>query len=281
MIFLKQSIGFVLGIAIASSFFIPVVTAAPPVLGSGNWAGYVSREGEHEGVGAKWIVPKANTETPIRGHATWVGVGGFGSTDLIQSGTLALVDGNGIAHYRAWYELLPEAAVIIPLEVRAGDRISVSINKKTGDTWHIAFVNLTTKKSFTKLVEYESAGTTADWVHEMASLGDSIKLPLDDFPPVTFTDAWTTVDGARLSITESKGSRVYMNDDARTPLVRVNKATKNGSEFTISRTSKKVTLGSVNKNNQKISVQNARIKDISLKKLSATETPFSLTVKWE
>ena len=48
--------------------------------------------------------------------AFWVGLGGYASTarkHLEQVGTEADCDSNGVAHYSAWYELVPQASVTV------------------------------------------------------------------------------------------------------------------------------------------------------------------------
>ena len=52
--------------------------------------------------------------------ATWVGIGGVTSNDLIQAGTQAIIQ-KGQTSYEAWYELLPGYQTIIPLTINAGD----------------------------------------------------------------------------------------------------------------------------------------------------------------
>ncbi|HEY6019963.1 MAG TPA: G1 family glutamic endopeptidase [Candidatus Paceibacterota bacterium] len=77
-----------------------------------NWSGYVADQGDYSAVSATWVVPQAQYPTgstaDIAADATWVGVGGVDSRDLIQAGTQALVDSSGATQYQAWYELLPD-----------------------------------------------------------------------------------------------------------------------------------------------------------------------------
>src|SRR5580704_493414 len=93
---------------------------------SSNWAGYVANSSDYRGVGATWSVPTATNVAPsgISADATWVGIGGLTSNDLIQAGTQIVTD-NGSVEYEAWYETLPNAQEMVPFTVHAGDSVSV------------------------------------------------------------------------------------------------------------------------------------------------------------
>ena len=72
------------------------LTAAGPATGatvgvpniSGNWAGYVATGSSITSVTGSWTVPSAGTVPPGL-SATWVGIGGYKTSDLIQAGTPA------------------------------------------------------------------------------------------------------------------------------------------------------------------------------------------------
>jgi hypothetical protein len=66
---------------------------------SNNWAGYVATGGTFTSVSGSWIVPQVNA-TGTSSDATWVGIGGTTSRDLIQTGTRAVVNSNGQVSYQ-------------------------------------------------------------------------------------------------------------------------------------------------------------------------------------
>src|SRR4051812_46343961 len=57
---------------------------------SRNWAGYVADSGTYTGVSGSWNVPTPSSSED-GSNATWVGIGGVDSRDLLQSGTQAIV----------------------------------------------------------------------------------------------------------------------------------------------------------------------------------------------
>ena len=115
---------------------------------SGNWAGYVASPGSGvTSVSGHWTVPTAGTLPPGSLLSTWVGIGGYNTSDLIQAGTqqisapLSSVIAGGA--YGAWYELLPAGPVFFTgcspdpaCTVAPGDVMSVTISGG-GSNWTI------------------------------------------------------------------------------------------------------------------------------------------------
>jgi Peptidase A4 family len=77
--------------------------------------------------------------------ATWVGITGTGSHDLLQAGTQDVGSGSRQSQYQAWIELLAHAAQQVPLAVAPGDSVSVSITEQGADSgiWQISMKNNT------------------------------------------------------------------------------------------------------------------------------------------
>src|SRR5205807_743579 len=67
-------------------------TPASSASRSSNWSGYVANGGSFTAVTATWVVPQVSA-TSTGADATWVGIGGLNSRDLIQAGTQASVGG--------------------------------------------------------------------------------------------------------------------------------------------------------------------------------------------
>jgi hypothetical protein len=79
-------------------------------LGSGqsrNWSGYVATGGSFTSVAGTWTVPALSTRQAFASDATWVGIGGVSSSDLIQAGTEETTSRSGQVGYNAWVETLP------------------------------------------------------------------------------------------------------------------------------------------------------------------------------
>lgn len=72
---------------------------------STNWSGYVAK-GNFAMVQGDFIQPTINPSNPSYTHeSTWVGLGGYSSNKLVQTGT-AMNTYNGTNNYYAWYEYL-------------------------------------------------------------------------------------------------------------------------------------------------------------------------------
>ena len=174
---------------------------------SGNWAGYVvpnfQTGQKYTAASASWVVaPVAygQTATGSEGSdeyaASWVGIGGF-CTDLgctidptlIQLGTQSAVAPDGTASYAAFYEMLPQPPVAIPLAINPGDQVTASlkclgacVGKK--QPWTLTMTNLATNQSWSRTVAYASSQLSAEWIEEAPVMGGV--LPLADFNVASF-----------------------------------------------------------------------------------------------
>jgi hypothetical protein len=203
---------------------------------SRNWSGYVATGGtSYTSVSGTWVVPKPDANVPGI-DATWVGIGGANTTDLIQAGTEATVNPDGTVTYDAWTETLPQATRTISLSVSAGDTVSVSITEQSSGLWLIEMKNVTTGKSFTTTIRYNSSKSSAEWIEEAPSVGRGI-APLDSFGSLKFSAGSTVVDGKRQTIAGAGAKAVTMTDAANQPLAVPSAIGGDGSSFTVTRTS--------------------------------------------
>lgn len=78
---------------------------------STNWSGYAvtSKRRRITAVTGSFVVPKVTGTAPFGFAATWMGIGGYNTHDLIQAGTAEDSKSGGLygKQYFAWYELLP------------------------------------------------------------------------------------------------------------------------------------------------------------------------------
>jgi hypothetical protein len=80
---------------------------------SHNWSGYAAGSGPYTGVTGTWTVPQPRLSGVAAGvGATWVGIGGVSSHDLIQAGTQEVTDGRGQAQFQTWIEMLSKARAV-------------------------------------------------------------------------------------------------------------------------------------------------------------------------
>lgn len=203
-----------------------------------NWSGYVSEGGTYTQVSGTWVVPTVTATGGTSADATWVGIGGVLSRDLIQAGTEAVPDANGTIDYEAWYELLPAGSQTVPLAVHPGDSISVSIREdgSASNEWLITFADNTTGATYATSVEYDSSLSSAEWIEEMPA-GVGLRVSLDDFGTVSFADGSTVENGATETIAGSDAEALTMQNDLGEPTAVPSALGADGASFTVERTS--------------------------------------------
>jgi hypothetical protein len=149
-----------------------------------NWSGYVVTPGSGRvtGVAGSFVVPSAGLLPPGFG-ATWAGIGGYRSQDLIQAGvaedslpSLPLIG----PQYYAWYELLPGAetpltgctpvgtadrAADAACAVAPGQQVRVDIVEVATNRWVIAMADQG-HWTWIHTFAYDSSGSSAEWILE-------------------------------------------------------------------------------------------------------------------
>jgi hypothetical protein len=205
---------------------------------SQNWAGYVSSGQTYTGVSGTWIVPipASPANTPTSADATWVGIGGVTSQDLIQSGTQEVVI-NGTPTFTAWIEGLPNYQQTIPLTIRGGDSVSVSLTEQTTNEWTISFTDNTTGQNYQITVPYTSSHSSAEWIEEMplavGARNRASFIPLDDFGTVQFETGATTINGTSQTIAGSGAQPMTMTTTDGSTLASPSSLT--GNAFLVTR----------------------------------------------
>jgi hypothetical protein len=139
-----------------------------------NWAGYASLPATGQKVTAvtgNWVVPTANL-VPPGFSATWTGIGGYNTGDLIQAGTTQ----DSLDGYYAWYEILPASETPIDgctgdalCTVNPGDAVSVDIHSLGGSQWSISMTNKG-HWTWSKTLGYPSTFSSAEWIVEAPTL---------------------------------------------------------------------------------------------------------------
>lgn len=227
--------------ALPFSFRVPI--SAPTAVNSSfgtntslNWSGYVASQGQFTSVDGTWTVPAVTSVTSTMADATWVGIGGVSSRDLIQAGTQALTDPSGSISYQAWYELLPSDMVTIPLTVNAGDSMIVSLAQTSSNVWQISFTNHTTGATYTTSVNYASSVSSAEWIEEMPTANIGF-VPLDNFGTVSFTGGSAVENGTTLTIAQAGAQPITMVTQGNLALASPSTLGSDGASFTVTRTS--------------------------------------------
>ncbi|VVB97228.1 Peptidase A4 family protein [uncultured archaeon] len=201
---------------------------------SDNWAGYVATGGSFTSVSGSWVVPQVSA-TGTSSDATWVGIGGTTSSDLIQTGTRAVANNNGKVSYQAWYEILPANSQNIPLTISAGDSITASISRPSANQWTISLIDSTTGQNYQTTVTYSSSLSSAEWIEEMPVRGRSF-IPLDNFGQVQFSALSAIKDGTLLTPAQANAQSVVMVNSLNQVLAQPSALGSDGASFTVTRT---------------------------------------------
>lgn len=145
-----------------------------------NWSGYAVTPsgGGVTAVSSTFTVPSAGL-VPPGFAATWAGIGGYNTSDLIQAGTAEQSPPSNPLlgpQYYAWYELLPNSETQLTgcsgdanCTVTPGDHINVSISLSGTNTWLISLSD-SGHWSWSKTVNYASSESSAEWILEAPTL---------------------------------------------------------------------------------------------------------------
>ncbi|MGH2998278.1 MAG: G1 family glutamic endopeptidase, partial [Gaiellaceae bacterium] len=179
---------------------------------SSNWAGYAVTGSTFTDVKGAWVQPAATCPATGSSYAAfWVGLGGAtGNGGLEQTGTEADCQ-NGRASYSAWYELLPDGSVQVPLAVTPGDTISAEVAADTtAGTATLTLTDVTTGQTFTTQQTPSVLDTSsAEWIAEAPSQcfgSRCLQLPLANFGAVQFSGSSTTANGHVGTISDASWS---------------------------------------------------------------------------
>jgi hypothetical protein len=169
---------------------------------STNWSGYMANNGTFSRISASW------TATTVTGNgsttsadATWIGIGGVSTGDLIQVGTDNIVSASGQVSSGAFYELLPNSSLSVPgVNVTAGDSMSASLVQVSSGEWTVSITDNTNNESYTTTVAYASSLSSAEWIEEDPSYSANRQIPFDNFGTASFSAGATTENGTNVTI---------------------------------------------------------------------------------
>jgi peptidase A4-like protein len=171
------------------------LTSAPARDGtvtSDNWSGYVAKGTDFTYAKASWKLTALDcAKSPNSYAGLWVGLDGYSSTTVEQTGTASDCNGKNPQYY-AWYEFFPAAPVTITsVPISPGNVLfgEVSYN---GSEFTLTMTNETTGKTFSKTGKVSGAKrSSAEWIAEAPTGGLGV-LPLADFGTESFGDDYTS-----------------------------------------------------------------------------------------
>jgi hypothetical protein len=154
---------------------------------STNWSGYAVLGSSFTSASGSWTVPTATCTSGDKYAAFWVGLDGYSSSTVEQTGTDSDCVGRSPSYY-AWYEFYPHPSFeITSLSIKPGDRMSASVVYSGGE-FTITITDETTGRSYTKSSTVSGAKrTSAEWIAEApCCTGGGGILPLSDFGTILF-----------------------------------------------------------------------------------------------
>jgi len=163
---------------------------------SNNWSGYAvtGNVGTFTQAAGSWIVPAVSCTSGTQYAAFWVGIDGYKSKTVEQTGTDSDCS-KGTPNYYAWYEFFPQPSfVITSMSVQPGDVMSASVTY-SGSKFTLKISNGRTGKSFSKTERVPGATRkSAEWIAEAPTSTGGIE-PLADFGTILFGEDSTAVSG--------------------------------------------------------------------------------------
>jgi peptidase A4-like protein len=225
------------------------VVHAPAVvrhLGNGtaqslNWSGYAAYKSgtAFSDVKGSWVAPSVTCPSRKAQYSSfWVGIDGYTSNSVEQTGTDSDCTGKGSSSYYAWYEMYPAGSVQISgFAVHPGDTISAEVSR-SGSTYTLTIKNVTTGRSFSTTSSQSGlANSSAEWVAEAPALCRvSCQIqPLADFGAVDFSGSYTTGNGHTGAISDSAWSNdaITMVTNGGTVKAQPTALTSNGTAFSV------------------------------------------------
>ncbi|MBO0772296.1 MAG: hypothetical protein J2P35_12635 [Actinobacteria bacterium] len=159
---------------------------------STNWAGYAAsgKDDRFRYIRATFFVPYVDCRsTPDSFSSHWIGLDGFASPTVEQTGVLAACDGTKPV-YQAWYEMFPRLPVYPDIKIRPGQAIVASVFRQSGTgRFTIRLADTTNGHHFTRILSCPSRvrcrRASAEVISEAPSTGSTI-LPLSDFRAENF-----------------------------------------------------------------------------------------------
>lgn len=133
-----------------------------------NWGGYAATGSGFNSVSATWRQPAASCNSYDDLYAPWVGIDGYGSSTVEQTG-VATDCSSGSPVNEPWYEMYPASPVYLSrgtYPVSAGDTISASVTHTTGSSYQLVLKDTTKGWTFSTTKSLSSARASAEVIIE-------------------------------------------------------------------------------------------------------------------
>jgi hypothetical protein len=133
-----------------------------------NWGGYAATGSGFTSVSATWTEPSATCNSTSDLYAPWVGIDGYGSSTVEQTG-VATDCSSGSPVDQAWYEMYPANPVYLSSSsypVRAGDVIHASVTYAGSNRYTLKLNDATRGWTYTTTKSLNASRTSAEVIIE-------------------------------------------------------------------------------------------------------------------
>ncbi|HET9170231.1 MAG TPA: G1 family glutamic endopeptidase [Actinospica sp.] len=158
-----------------------------------NWGGYAATGSGFTSVAATWKEPAATCASTNDLYAPWVGIDGYGSSTVEQTG-VATDCSSGSPVDEPWYEMYPANPVYLntgTYPVSTGDSITASVTYAGSSKYKLKLSDTTKGWSYSTTKTLSASRTSAEVIIE------SPTGSYPDFGTLSFTSA--TINGSALS----------------------------------------------------------------------------------
>jgi hypothetical protein len=155
---------------------------------STNWSGYAATTGTYTSVSASWTQPAGTCKSGDQYAAFWVGLDGYTSSSVEQTGSEVDCVGR-TAEYYAWYEMYPGPSENYSNTVKAGDHFNASVTYEGSNKFSLYIADTTRGWSHTTTASLSGAARSSAEVIVEAPCCTARGgiLPLTDFGTVSLT----------------------------------------------------------------------------------------------
>jgi hypothetical protein len=179
---------------------------------STNWSGFATSGATFTTVSASWVEPTAHCTRGRQFSSFWIGLDGFNSGTVEQTGTEVDCSGRTPVYF-AWTEFFPAFPVNFPDTVNPGDHFTGSVTSNGGSNFTLRLADTT--RGWSHAVTGSVAGaalSSAEVIAEAPSSSSGV-LPLANFGTVNFSGA--TVDGSPIG--NFNPTQIIMVNNSGTP----------------------------------------------------------------
>jgi hypothetical protein len=138
---------------------------------SSPWGGYVATGSGFTSIVGSWVEPKVTCNSDNNLFAPWVGIDGYGSNTVEQTGAQVSC-ASGSPAYSAWYEMYPKAPVYLSTStypVSANDKFTGSVTTSGNGSYKITLKDTTKGWTYTTTKSLDGENVSAEAIIESPS----------------------------------------------------------------------------------------------------------------